>query len=101
MGAHKASYGHKALFSGDLEFSCKVFTAGWWFSEGAHGGVAWQNENSVWGGVKVGMAAFIAAGFVLGGLIGAYAAQQVPGNILRRVFGAVMLLASLKMIFFD
>jgi len=50
------------------------------------------------GNVKLGMSAFIAAGFVLGGLIGADVVQHVPGGILRRVFGVVMLLASIKMI---
>jgi len=52
------------------------------------------------GNVKLGMAAFIAAGFVLGGLLGADWVQHVSGGILRRAFGIVMLLAAIRMIFF-
>lgn len=52
------------------------------------------------GNVKVGMAVFIAAGFIAGGLIGAHAVQYVPDNILRKTFGVIMFLASIKMIFF-
>jgi uncharacterized protein len=52
------------------------------------------------GNVKLGMAVFIAAGFIAGGLIGAHIVQHVPDNILRKTFGVIMLLASVKMIFF-
>ena len=52
------------------------------------------------GNVKVGMVIFIAVGFVVGGLLGAHAVQYVSDNILRKTFGIIMLLASLRMIFF-
>lgn len=52
------------------------------------------------GNVKVGMAMFIAAGFIAGGLIGAHYVQHIPVGILRKLFGIIMLLVSLKMIFF-
>jgi len=51
------------------------------------------------GNVKVGMAAFIACGFVLGGLIGAHYVQYIQGAVLRKIFGGALLLASLRMIF--
>ena len=52
------------------------------------------------GNVKVGMAIFIACGFVAGGLLGAHLVQRVPDALLRRVFGIIMLGISLRMIFF-
>ena len=45
------------------------------------------------------IAGLICLGFFLGGLIGAKFAVQVPDNILRKVFGLILLIASLKMIF--
>lgn len=51
------------------------------------------------GNVKLGMAMFIAIGFAIGGFVAAGAAQGVPGAVLRKIFGVVMLLASLKIIF--
>lgn len=51
------------------------------------------------GNVRVGMAAFIACGFVLGGLIGAHCVQYVHGAMLRKVFGSALLLVSIRMIF--
>ncbi len=51
------------------------------------------------GNVKVGMAAFIACGFVLGGFIGAHYVQYIQGAVLRKIFGTALLLASLRMIF--
>jgi uncharacterized membrane protein YfcA len=44
------------------------------------------------------IAALICLGFFLGGLIGAKFAVQIPDNILRKVFGFILLIASLKMI---
>ncbi|MGK7905818.1 MAG: sulfite exporter TauE/SafE family protein [Synechococcus sp.] len=41
----------------------------------------------------------ICLGFLVGGLIGAKFAMQVPGLLLRRVFGTAMLALSLRMIF--
>lgn len=52
------------------------------------------------GNVKVGMAAFIALGFILGGFAGASFIQHVPEQALRKVFGIVMLLASVRILFF-
>lgn len=51
------------------------------------------------GNVKLGMAAFIACGFALGGLAGAHFAQYVDEAVLKKVFGAALFLISIKMIF--
>ena len=50
------------------------------------------------GMVDIRAAAFICAGFVLGGLFGAKLAVALPKEVLRRVFGGVLLGVSLKMI---
>jgi uncharacterized membrane protein YfcA len=50
------------------------------------------------GFVDLKIAALICAGFFFGGLIGAKFAVQVPDNVLRKVFGFILLAASLKMI---
>lgn len=52
------------------------------------------------GNVKVNMAIFIAAGFVIGGLVGADIVQRIPDAILKKVFGATLFLVSVRMIFF-
>ena len=52
------------------------------------------------GNVKLGMAAFICAGFFVGGLIGAHFVQNVPDALLKRLFGVFLLAVSLRMIFF-
>ena len=51
------------------------------------------------GFVDLKIAALICAGFFVGGLVGAKFATEIPEPVLRRIFGAVLLLASLKMIF--
>lgn len=51
------------------------------------------------GNVKVQMALFIACGFAIGGLVGAHIVQRIPDDTLRRAFGLLMLLVSLRMIF--
>lgn len=51
------------------------------------------------GYVNLEIAAFVCLGFVLGGLIGARIATALPDVVLERVFGVVLLLISLKMIF--
>jgi uncharacterized membrane protein YfcA len=51
------------------------------------------------GFVDLKISALICAGFFFGGLIGARFAVQIPDNILRKVFGFLLLVASLKMIF--
>ena len=52
------------------------------------------------GNVKLGMAIFIAAGFVIGGLIGADIVQNIPGAVLRKVFGLALFAVAVRMIFF-
>lgn len=52
-----------------------------------------------YGNVKLGMAIFICVGFFVGGLFGATLVHKIPELVLKRIFGAVLLLASLRMIF--
>ena len=52
------------------------------------------------GFVDIKIAGLICLGFFLGGLIGARYATQIPEDILRKIFGVMLLIASLKMIFF-
>ena len=59
---------------------------------------AWRYFNS--GNVKVNIALFIAAGFFIGGLLGADLVHRIPDVILKRVFGAALFLVSIRMIFF-
>lgn len=51
------------------------------------------------GSLDVKAVAFIAVAFVLGGFIGSRWSLALPAETVRRVFGVVMLLASLKLIF--
>ena len=51
------------------------------------------------GYVNFKVAALICLGFVLGGLLGAKLAINLPSNILEKVFGIALLLIALKMIF--
>jgi hypothetical protein len=51
------------------------------------------------GNVKLGMAGFICAGFMVGGLIGAQLIQNVPEVLLKRSFGIFLLAISMRMIF--
>jgi hypothetical protein len=50
------------------------------------------------GFVDLKIAAFVCIGFFVGGLLGAKFAIGIPGVILKKMFGAVLLLVSLKMI---
>ena len=52
------------------------------------------------GFVDLKIAGLICLGFFVGGLIGARYATQIPDDILRKIFGVMLLIASLKMIFF-
>jgi uncharacterized membrane protein YfcA len=52
------------------------------------------------GFVDLKIAAFICIGFFIGGLLGAKFAIGIPDQILRKIFGIVLLAASLRMIFF-
>ena len=51
------------------------------------------------GFVDIKIAAFICIGFFIGGLIGAQIATAMPGAILKKIFGVVMLAISIKLIF--
>lgn len=51
------------------------------------------------GYVDLRVAAYVCAGFLLGGLLGAKAATALPNVVLERVFGFAMLLIAVKMIF--
>jgi uncharacterized membrane protein YfcA len=50
------------------------------------------------GFVDLKIAGLICLGFFIGGFIGAKCATQVPDDTLRKIFGVVLLIASLKMI---
>lgn len=52
------------------------------------------------GHVKLAMAFLIAMGFILGGLIGADLVHHVPGPVLRKIFGSVLLIVALRMVLF-
>ena len=52
------------------------------------------------GFVDLKVAGLICLGFFVGGLFGAKFAAEIPDEILRKVFGVVLLVAALKMIFF-
>jgi len=51
------------------------------------------------GFVDLKVAGLICLGFFVGGLVGARFATEISEQVLRRLFGLVLLLASLKMIF--
>lgn len=51
------------------------------------------------GFVDVKAAGLICLGFVVGGLLGAKVAVALPGAVLRKVFGGVLFLLSLRMLF--
>ncbi len=51
------------------------------------------------GYVNFKVAALICFGFVLGGLLGAKIAVDLPSEVLEKVFGIALLLIALKMIF--
>ena len=51
------------------------------------------------GFVDLKIAGLICLGFFVGGLVGAKFATEIPEQFLRKIFGVVLLLASLKMIF--
>jgi uncharacterized membrane protein YfcA len=51
------------------------------------------------GNVKLGMAVFICLGFFVGALFGAMFVHKIPDALLKKIFGIVLFLASLKMIF--
>lgn len=57
---------------------------------------AWRYYQS--GNVKLGLAAFICAGFLVGGWIGASIVQHIPETILKKMFGVFFLFIAIKMI---
>jgi uncharacterized membrane protein YfcA len=59
---------------------------------------AWTYYKS--GFVDLKVAGLICIGFFIGGLFGAKFATELSDEILRKIFGVVLLVASLKMIFF-
>jgi hypothetical protein len=50
------------------------------------------------GNVKFNIMGFICLGFFIGGLIGAQLVQNLPGVLLKRLFGIVLLTVSIRMI---
>ena len=52
------------------------------------------------GNIKLFIAIFMSMGLLLGGFIGANFANVVPGPLLKKGFGALLLFASVRMIFF-
>jgi hypothetical protein len=58
---------------------------------------AWQYYKQ--GYVDLKIAGLICVGFFVGGFFGAKFANQIPDQILRKVFGVFLLLISLRMIF--
>ena len=50
------------------------------------------------GHIKLGMAAFICAGFFIGGLIGAHFVQNVSDPLLKKMFGVFLLFIAIRMI---
>jgi len=59
---------------------------------------AWMYYKS--GFVDLKIAGLICLGFFVGGFFGAKFATEMPEQVLRKIFGVILLLASLKMIFF-
>lgn len=50
------------------------------------------------GNVDLSIAVFVAVGFVLGGLLGADLAHRIPDIVLKRCFGFLLLVLSVKLI---
>jgi uncharacterized membrane protein YfcA len=50
------------------------------------------------GFVDLKVAGLICLGFFVGGLLGAQFATKIPDELLRKIFGVLLLVASLKMI---
>jgi uncharacterized membrane protein YfcA len=58
---------------------------------------AWRYYQS--GNVKLAMALLICAGFLVGGYLGASLVQKIPELLMKRMFGSLLMLIALKMIF--
>jgi len=50
------------------------------------------------GNVKLNIALFVCLGFLFGGFIGAHLIQGLPQPIVKRAFGVIMLIVSVRMI---
>ena len=50
------------------------------------------------GNVKLGLAALICAGFLVGGYLGANFVQNIPELLMKRMFGVFLMVVALKMI---
>jgi uncharacterized membrane protein YfcA len=50
------------------------------------------------GFVDLKIAGLVCLGFFIGGLLGAKFAMKIPDELLRRIFGVILLIASIKMI---
>lgn len=57
---------------------------------------AWEYYRQ--GHVDLKTALLVCAGFLLGGLLGGLLAHHLPAAVLRRIFGAFLLLVSLRML---
>ncbi|TAK59884.1 MAG: sulfite exporter TauE/SafE family protein [Bacteroidetes bacterium] len=57
---------------------------------------AWKYYQA--GNVNLKVAGLLCAGFFVGSLLGGIFANQLPGDTLRRVFGAALLIVSIKMV---
>ncbi|NQT23591.1 MAG: sulfite exporter TauE/SafE family protein [Candidatus Omnitrophica bacterium] len=51
------------------------------------------------GNVKVSIAIFACIGFFFGGYLGAVLANHIPGPMMKKVFGVLMMIISVKLIF--
>jgi uncharacterized membrane protein YfcA len=51
------------------------------------------------GYVDIRVAAWVCAGFIVGGFFGAKIATAIPNMVLQKIFGGALLLISLKMLF--
>jgi hypothetical protein len=51
------------------------------------------------GNVKLNIAMLMCLGFFVGGFLGALFVDKIPEPLLKRIFGIVLLIASLRMIF--
>ena len=52
------------------------------------------------GNLKMGITAWMVIGFVIGSLLGAHLIQHVPAPLVKKYFGAFLILLGFKMVFF-
>ena len=51
------------------------------------------------GNVAVGIALYVAIGFLIGGLFGSMLAQPIPDDVLRKLFAAYLMIIAIRMLF--